>query len=310
MKAPVLLIVFNRKETALKTLAEIAKYQPAKLYVAGDGARTHKAGELALVSETRKAVLDAITWECEVQTLFQKQNLGCGQGVYSAINWFLTTEESGIILEDDCVPLPGFFNFCSELLEKYKDDDRVGGITGYNPLKKQVLSDSYGFSKYVENWGWATWQRAWKHMDLDMNWLKDHQKIDIISNAGHHAKDFGHWEHNLKLIEKNKVSAWDIQWSFSVAAQNQLTIYPKYNLITNIGQGEQATHTGEHSPLLNFKTDKDLEFPLKHPKYVVPNIKLDEAILKQRNHFLAKLARFFPESIKSSAKKTIGKLMG
>ena len=42
--------------------------------------------------------------------------------VSSAIGWFFEQEAEGIILEDDCLPAPAFFNFCDNLLEKYRND--------------------------------------------------------------------------------------------------------------------------------------------------------------------------------------------
>ena len=131
-QVPILLIIFRRKNVALQSLERIRKIQPAKLYIAGDGARSHVKGEQEAVEETRKAVLDAIDWPCDIHTLFQKQNLGCSKGVYTAINWLFENEEKGIILEDDCMMQESFFPFVEELLERYKNDERIGMIDGAN----------------------------------------------------------------------------------------------------------------------------------------------------------------------------------
>jgi hypothetical protein len=48
-------------------------------------------------------------WDCEVKMLFRDTNVGCKIGPSSAIDWFFEHGESGIILEDDCVPHPTFF---------------------------------------------------------------------------------------------------------------------------------------------------------------------------------------------------------
>jgi len=229
--------------------------------------------------------------------------LGCGPGVYTAMKWFFENEEMGIILEDDCIPLPSFYVFCKILLDRYRNDSRIAQIAGFNPLKKSFSNDSYYYSKYVENWGWATWRRAWNQMDMEMNWLKSPLHDDIIKNTGYLAKDLSYWKHHIKDILTHKISAWDIQWCFSVASQNQMTIYPKYNLIKNIGHGEGATHTTVANPLINFEVGKELEFPLKHPEYMLPNFKFDEAIYGIKNHPLAKLARHLPNSIKLRGKQ-------
>lgn len=304
-KIPILFIIFNRKGVALETLMQIRKIAPTQLFLAGDGPRDNKPGEAERVAATRAAILDAIDWPCEVNTLFQETNLGCGLGVYQAINWFFERVDMGIILEDDCKPLISFFPFCEALLQRYRDDLRIGGITGYNPSKKELINESYCFSEYVENWGWATWRRAWQNMDMEMSWLQGPHRRSIIDNTGFLGKDHGYWEHNLKKVAGKKVSAWDIQWCFSVAAQNQLTIYPKWNLIENIGEGEEATHTATISPFLNYKVHKELDFPLVHPPYTVPNLTFDRELFEQRNNLLAKLARFFPEDIKSAVKRNL-----
>ena len=101
---PVLLIVFSRADTATAVVRAVSKVKPSRVYVAADGPRAHKEGEAALCEETRKAVLAAIDWDCEVFTNFSDVNYGCGLGPANAVSWFFEHEEKGIILEDDCAP--------------------------------------------------------------------------------------------------------------------------------------------------------------------------------------------------------------
>ena len=113
---PILLIVFKRKDVALKTLEPIKAIKPSKLYIAGDGARPHVPDEKEKVEATRKAIIDAIDWDCEVMTRFPEENQGCCKGVYNAINWLFENEENGIIIEDDCMLKSSFFPFAEEML--------------------------------------------------------------------------------------------------------------------------------------------------------------------------------------------------
>lgn len=106
---PILFVIFRRKDIALQSFQQIKAIQPSRLYIAGDGARGNIAGEYDKVEKTRRAILNAIDWNCEVETLFKDHNLGCSEGVYSAINWFFEHEEQGIIIEDDCVMRQSFF---------------------------------------------------------------------------------------------------------------------------------------------------------------------------------------------------------
>lgn len=309
LDTPILFVIFNRKDTALTSLKAIKAALPKRMYIAGDGARPHIPEERAKVEATRKAILDAIDWDCEVKTLFQEDNLGCGPGVYTAINWFFEQEEQGIILEDDCVAKESFFPFVETLLQRYKDDDRIAQIGGFNELGQAFSDNSYSYSSYMVCWGWATWRRAWRNMDMDMNWRKTGQKEAILSNCGYKGKDYTYWKRRTEAIDSNRVSAWDYQWCFSVAAQNQLSIFPNTNLISNIGFDKDATHTGK-SPFMNYDAGKDLDFPLRHPEYVLANLEFDKAFYKSRNRFINNVAWFFPKSIKDVVKKGIGTIYG
>lgn len=309
LETPILFVIFNRKQTALTSLEAIRKVQPKKMYISGDGPRTYVIGEEEKVNATRAAVLAAIDWDCEVNTQFQEKNLGCGPGVYTAISWLFENEEQGIILEDDCVAKESFFPYVEELLQRYKNDNRVAQISGFNELGETFSTDSYGFSSYIVCWGWATWRRAWQHMDFEMKWRLSEQKDAILSNCGYKGRDYTYWKRRVQAVDDEVVSAWDFQWCFSVASQNQLGIFPNTNLISNIGFDADATHTGK-SPFMNYDASTDLTFPLQHPKYILANLEFDKQFYKARNSFINTIAWFFPKPIKDAVKKGIGWVLG
>ncbi len=121
MSEPVLVMAFNRPDHLAVLLRRLREVQPERLYVAIDGARTGREGEQERVQQCRDLVA-TVDWPCDVHTLFQDSNLGCGLGVSTAISWFFANEERGIILEDDIIPDPSFFPYCAELLERYEDE--------------------------------------------------------------------------------------------------------------------------------------------------------------------------------------------
>lgn len=305
---PILLIIFKRKDVALQTLESIKVAKPTKLYIAGDGARPNIDGEKEKVDETRKAILDAIDWDCEVNTRFSKENQGCCKGVYNAINWLFDNEDRGIIVEDDCMLKSSFFPFAEEMLTRYQDDLRIGMIDAANYLPDIKIPDSYGFSRYKSTNGWATWKRAWQLMDLDMKWRGGPFEDSIVANMSYKSKELSYWKYRLKAVDLNDVSAWDWQWYFTLAANNMLGIYPKYSLTTNIGFGEDATHTSHGEMPSYYKAQKELEFPLKHPKYVVPYLPFEKAFNEKLNDTTyEKLKRLIPFSLKIKIKKLLKK---
>lgn len=299
---PILFIIFNRKDIALRSFKAIKIISPSVLFIACDGPRN--SAEEKKVNETRSAILNAIDWDCEVKTLFQDKNLGCGMGVFTAINWFFDNVESGIILEDDCIAESTFFKYAAELLEKYKDDQRIGMIAGYNPINLTNYPYSYIFSRYKSCWGWATWRRAWKNMDLNMKWRNTRGYDSILANMGDGGADCSGWLFKLNAIDKNHVSAWDWQWFFTLSGQNQLCIYPVVNQISNIGNDQDATHTSLASITI---PSRPLHWPLSNPGYFAPWQDFEKAFYRKSTTWRIKLVRMLPHGFKQQVKKLLSK---
>ena len=271
LNTAVLFLVFNRLDTTKQVFEEIKAAMPSRFYIACDGARENKEGEGESVDEIRNYILDNIDWPCDVKTLFRPKNLGCKIAVSSAIGWFFEHEEMGIIFEDDTLPDPSFFPYCEELLLRYKDDNRVGMISGNNHVGYSDENCSYMFSKHMWTWGWATWRRVWGNYDIEMNALNSPQKDNIIRNMGYGSKESKeYWEGAVFSVVTNKVNTWDYQWFITLGSQNQLCIFPNSNLVANIGFGADATHCLGDAPDRYTHMGR-LDQPLKHPKYVVPN---------------------------------------
>ena len=299
---PILFIIFNRKDIALKSFNSIRHVRPESLFIACDGPRYDE--EIDKVRKTREAILSAIDWDCKVYTLFQDRNLGCGQGVYTAIDWFFENVESGIILEDDCIAEVTFFQYAAELLEKYKDDQRIGMIAGYNPINLKNYPYSYIFSRYKSCWGWATWRRSWENMDLEMTWRTTGDEDSILANMGDGGFDRSGWQFKLDAIDKKHVSAWDWQWFFTLSGQNQLCIYPEVNQISNIGNDQDATHTSLASITI---PSYPLKLPLVAPRYFSPWKDFEESFYKRSTTWRIRLLRILPYGFKQQIKKLLSK---
>lgn len=264
LNTPVLLLVFNRPDTTSQVLDAIRQAKPRRLYVAGDGARDGKYGEVELVAKTREIAV-SVDWPCEVKTLFREKNLGCKVAISSAITWFFENEEEGIILEDDCLPSLSFFYFCEELLEKYRYRSDIFTISGRNDLGEWKSEDASYFFTAGNIWGWATWKRAWVNFSLIPE--------DFAANKSTHTSIKWFSRHCpelsaalIKGCEKSingAVSSWAYPWAYQRVANRSLNVVPSKNLIANIGFGESATHTLSGVDKI---IASNIEFPLRHPK--------------------------------------------
>lgn len=260
----ILFLVFNRPDTTKKVFEKIREAKPPRLYVAADGPREERPGEENLCRKVREIATN-VDWDCEVKTLFRDENLGCKHAVSSAIGWFFEQEEMGIILEDDCLPNDSFFQFCEELLHKYKDDEQVMTISGNNFQPKKRTDNSYYFSKYMHCWGWASWSRAWESFNLEMNKWPDLKKDKFLSTIFDRKKAQKYWENIFDLVNDNKIDSWGYIWQYSIWKDGGVNILPEKNLVTNIGFGPDATHTTSvHSDSSNLETES-ISFPLSHP---------------------------------------------
>jgi hypothetical protein len=275
LKTAVLFLVFNRPDTTKQVFEAIRKAKPPRLYVAADGPKIVNSGEAEKVEQAR-LIATQVDWDCEVHTLFRKENLGCGKAVSSAITWFFETEEEGIILEDDCLPSQSFFWFCEELLERYREDMRIWHIAGYKHFGLRHDKFSYNFSFYTPIWGWATWRRAWKYYDFDLSSYRTFKRELKNYNLFRSQKEINHRKMILDKVCSERIDTWDYQWNFCVRSNSGLSIRPSKNLVKNIGLGDNATHTKVKSGITNNAVKNELEFPLMHPNLVWVNAKLDQ----------------------------------
>lgn len=278
LNTALLFLVFNRLDTTKQVFEAIRTAKPPRLYIAADGARELREGEEAKVHAVREYIMSNIDWDCDVKTLFREENLGCKYAVSSAITWFFENEEMGIILEDDCLPSQSFFWFCEELLEKYKHDMRVWHIGGASTLNNNILlnQDSYYFSHFNHIWGWASWSDRWKNYDVNISLYPEFKKNDFIKNITMDKILQEFWLDNFSNVSQGKIDTWDYQWYFTTWAHSGISIIPTKNLISNIGFGQEATHTSdENNKLAKMKIDQ-IDLPLIHPQIMVPNAIYDE----------------------------------
>ena len=263
-ETPILFLVFNRPDVTRQVFHTIRDQKPAHLYIAADGPRQHKPGEGELCAETRQ-IAEQVDWNCDVRKLYREENLGCGRAVSEAITWFFEQESEGIILEDDCLPDASFYPFCREMLERYRDNQKVGSVSGNNFLPPGMRAEApYGFSKFAQIWGWATWARFWQGYDFELSGEEEEWEeiIKRVNPIEYHAR---YWIEVFRAMKSGLIDTWDYQVIFSSWKSGLVHIYPSRNLISNLGYGRDATHTNFESPLAALKVETLENFEITLP---------------------------------------------
>jgi hypothetical protein len=287
LATPVLFLIFNRPETTARVFEAIRQARPPRLYVAADGAREGREGEAERTSEVRR-IATAVDWPCEVRTLFRDRNLGCRDAVSGAITWFFENEEEGIILEDDCLPAQSFFLFCEAMLERYRDDMRIGQVSGYNaaPQTYSPFQASYVYSAYGSIWGWATWKDRWDAFEPFLDGAKGSGLLDFGLAALPEDEYPQVRRRQLQNVLSVQVSTWDYQWFFARLVNSYLSVVPCENLVVNLGFGEDSTHTSS-APKFEQPLLKETVIPPTSPPCVLRDrrrdIELLDSVLAHRN---------------------------
>lgn len=241
-----------------------------------DGPRENRPDDQEKCATVR-AIVEQVDWPCEVQKNFAETNLGCKRRVSSGLDWVFEQAEEAIILEDDCLPTPSFFRFCTELLSIYRDDYRVMAICGSNALPAVTAPEThYHFSRVPRVWGWASWRRSWKFYDVDMKlwpWIKENDRLRGVLRDEEAVK---HWKSAFDKTYRGAVDTWDYQLVLSFFVNSGLAIIPNLNLVQNIGFGENATHTTDSLAQVANLNATELDFPIRHPQIVLVDQKADD----------------------------------
>lgn len=279
---PVLILFFNRPETLKSVFSAVKKARPSVLLLAQDGPRAGRDDETK-IEECRK-IVEEIDWECTVYKDYSPVNLSCDHREFTAISWAFQKVDRLIVLEDDCVPCDSFFPFCAELLEKYKDDNRVDRICGFNRLEKyDDITNDYLFSTIASGYGWATWKRVWDEIERskDYAFLDDENLVKVYNKSRKVAvdKNYGDILSECKIYRKRneqtgKISSWENLVGVYTLLNHSLVITPRYNMVKNIGAVEGSTHyaslkyVNSSVKRLLMMDSYEVSFPLKHPTTV------------------------------------------
>jgi hypothetical protein len=266
---PIVSIVFNRPEATRQVFNAIRMARPQQLFVIADAPRSEYPQDIEKCAATR-AIFDEIDWECEVFKNYADRNLGCGLRPATGLDWVFDRVESAIILEDDCLPHPTFFPYCTELLTYYQDDDRIAHISGNNFQFGRVRGEySYFYSRYTHHWGWATWRRAWQKFDYDLHKWPELSTTDWLESLLDTPAAVNYWRQIFDEVYRgDKLHIWDYQWTFACWQANSLCILPQVDLVSNIGFDREGTHTIRHNQFANLPLGA-IEFPLKHPPNII-----------------------------------------
>ena len=276
---PVCLFMFQRKDTVLRIIERISHVKPKKMYLISDQGRNED--EKQRVKECREAVENAINWECEVIKDYASENRGVFGNIGMGAMRVFQHEETAIFLEDDNLPEVTFFPYCKEMLERYKENDRIVWVcvTNYLADYSNDTNDSYMFTQHLLPCGWASWKKKFEKY-YDAYFSNFNNSVIARMKPGYRNNPL--YKQQIEVIQRERdrmkngkpFRSWDYQMCFSIRANDLLGISPAKNQIKNIGVDAFSEHGGvtfadKMTKRFCGMASHPLEFPLKHPATIL-----------------------------------------
>lgn len=272
---PVLLIFFTRSDTFEKVFKAVREARPSTLLLWQDGPRENRPDDIENINKCRQ-IAENIDWDCTVHKMYNEKNIGCDPSIFYAYNWAFTHVDRCIFLEDDQVPCQSYFQFCKELLDRYENDTRISHICGYNYTEIAPNCDADYLFATSGSGAWATWKRVADMWDGEYKFLDDKLATENVKIQYGALADI-----SLSCAERHRKTGkefWESIIGCNCLYNNMLSIIPKKNLVSNLGLTQDSVHSNTSEKYLPKVTGNlfemntyDIEFPIKHPDYVIEN---------------------------------------
>lgn len=264
---PILVTAYNRPDQLSRLLDELKSFGMNNLFIFVDGAASDTdKDDYATIMQVQLLVRDFASRHQETKYLLSDRHLGCYLGMKTAIDWFYSLNEFGIVLEDDLSVTREGLEFCCYLLMKYRNDLRIGSISLYRApgYDTRFSGHTLTLSPFPSSWGWATWSERWKAFATDIEPLKLNLfKLPAFSHGG----IFGirRWNQVLEDLKSNSLDSWAYRWLFTHWLMGWESIIVPSNQVQNFGFDERATHTKSgHSRTINHSLSMEaVEWPLR-----------------------------------------------
>lgn len=249
--APIALFVYNRPDHIRRTINSLRQNKLANntaLTIFSDAPKSET--QVDAVREVRKYVREIEGFK-SVTIVERETNLGLARSIIDGVTSIVSKCGRIIVLEDDLEISPYFLSYMNDALDVYEKEERVMHVSGYMfPIDNSSLLETF-FLRPTSCWGWATWDRAWKHFNKDVKvLLTGFTEQDIYSFNMDDTYDY--WEQVVQN-EAGVINTWAVFWYASVFRVGGLCLHPARSLIKNIGHDDTGEHCRESeifSPVL------------------------------------------------------------
>ena len=244
-----LLLAFSRLDGVRRLLNSLNPSQVESIYIAIDGPTSDEieASQVQIMS-----LVDAYCKTNSIRLVFwqRSENLGVAASIISAIDWFFSKEEFGIILEDDLIVGEDFVEFVVRHKDLLDRDDEILLISGNQFDLNAQLDTQRNWTSYPLIWGWATSKKKWEIMKYGIVY----NKIHLFRKAFNRVENF--WRVGSLRVRSRQIDTWDIPLVYFMLQNRKLCLIPEKNLVSNLGNDRFASHTTLDAFPLNLPIEK------------------------------------------------------
>lgn len=295
--APIALFVYNRPEHTRRTIKFLQQNllaEESRLYIFSDAAKN--PNNQSLVAEVRE-IIHSVEGFKHVELIERKSNLGLANSIIDGVSRLVKDYGKVIVFEDDLISSMYTLQYFNDALIRYQDEEKVMHIGAYMyPLKEENLPETF-FYRAATSWGWATWDRAWKNFEPDIDLIIsrfDQEKKHRFTIDG----TMNFWK-QIQEFKSGKNNSWAIRWYASIFLKGGLTLNPSKSLINNIGHDGTGIHSGMNDiyhVIINPQPIQSFPEKIEENQLVYHSIK---NFLKNRKGSLwQRILRFAKEKIK------------
>lgn len=240
--APVLLFTYNRLSHTQRCVEALLKNHlssESELFIYSDAAK-----DIAQQESVKKVrnFIHTIQGFKAITIIERDKNWGLAKNIIDGVTTQVNRYGKVIVLEDDLVVAPFFLQFMNEALETYKDEPKIGHIQACDFTQDPSLPNTF-LIKFTGSWGWATWDRAWKHFNPNGKELLQEMQKRQLTHAFDMNGKYGFTRMLRRQIE-GKNNSWAIRWNASLFLKDILSLNVGRSLVQNEGFDGSGTNCG------------------------------------------------------------------
>lgn len=244
-RTPIALFAYNRTDHTARVLGDLARCRridACSLHVFCDGAKD--GADASRVGETRDVVRRVTDrWAGPKFIVQRDENVGLAASIIRGVTDLCDRFGRVIVIEDDLRLSPGFVEYMLRALDRFENEQEVYQVSGYMfPVDHPPMPTSF-LLPLTTTWGWATWARAWRVLDV---YPDDADNLHVDDELRHRFDLDGSYPYSRMLHDRlaGRNDSWGILWAWSVFRAGGLALHPRRSLTYNAGFDGSGTHCG------------------------------------------------------------------